>query len=769
MQKTKDDYVQISGVYPHLCAYTVEPGESAALNEVGIGAIVPWAGQLYMITYGAHHVDGSTHKLYSIDADMHQTIHPESVGGTPAGRMIHKESNQLFIGPYVIDAEGKIRVITPKAMPGRITAVAQHLEKPENMVYYVDMEGMIYEVDVYSLDVKFLFKKPVPGWHAKGAYTTQGRLVMSNNGEHPVFDPANDLQVEDLPPDEENAGVLAQWDGKTWEIVERRQFTEVTGPGGIYGSPDDHAPLWSVGWDRRSLRLKLLQDGEWYTYLLPKAAHNNDPKHGWFTEWPRIRAIGEGHMMMDMHGMFYAFPPSFCLGQTAGIAPIASHMRYIPDFCEWNGQIVLATDEASIMKNKHCGQPQSNLWFGTQADIKKWGPRSGYGGPWVEDRVQAGVWSDPLLVNGFDRRVVHLAVDTAATVSIEIDVDGSGTWQAWTDCAVPSFTALSIPADLQAVWMRFAVDRDCVATAYFHGTDAKLQDGDGELFKGLTSIGEDCYAGLLYPARETRGLEVVGADSATSYHVSRDFSFASASRDAALADKLAIDKLFEVDAASVIVTDGQVRYRLPKGDAAFDAPFDFGWPRALRELESERNLANIHGTFYEIPRSGFKVDPDWERMRPVSSHAKQIHDYCTWQGLLALSGVSADAIDDGHVFRGASGGAVWCGAIDDLWQLGKPTGIGGPWKKSCVKAEVPSDPYLMTGYDHKVLQLSADRPVTVRAEINIDHQSGWHHYKTFAVDPGDELGYTFPEAFSAHWIRFVCDKDCEVTAQLQYS
>ena len=763
------EYRMISGVYPHLCAYTVEPGESFKLDEVGIGAIVPWAERLYMITYGAHFPDGSTHKLYSIDAEMHQTIHPESVGGTPAGRMIHKESNQLLIGPYVIDAEGKVRVITPQSMPGRITAIARHLEKPGTMVYYVDMEGMIYEVDVYSLAVQLLFQKAVPGWHAKGAYTAQGRLVMSNNGEHGVHEAAQYFRVEDLPPDEENAGVLAQWDGKTWEIIERRQFTEVTGPGGIYGAPDENTPLWSIGWDRRSLRLKLLQDGQWHTYLLPKAAHNNDPKHGWFTEWPRIREIGNGRMMMDMHGMFYAFPKTFSLGNTGGIVPIASHMRYIPDFCEWNGRLVIATDEASVMGHKHCGQPQSNLWFGTFEDLQQWGPRSAYGGPWVRDEVKAGLWSDPLLVDGFDRRMVHVAASPAARVQIEIDVDGTGVWKAWKSCMVQDVATINIPADFKVVWMRFSFDRDCLATVYFHGTDAHLQEANAALFQGVAAVEQACTSGLLYPAKETRGLEVIGADDATSFHVSRELEFTATSRSAALTERLAIEPVFDVDDASVIVTDGKTRYRLPKGHAAFDKPFAFGWPRALREMESERNLANIHGTFYEIPRSGYVVDPDWERMRPVASHCKQIHDYCTWQGLLVLSGVATDAKEDGHVYRGQDGGAIWCGAIDDLWQLGKPTGVGGPWKDSGVIAGVPSDAYLMTGYDRKSLTLSADQEVTIRAEINIDHQSGWYPYETFVVEAGKPVTHAFPEDCSAHWIRFVAEQDCIATAWLVYA
>jgi hypothetical protein len=62
---------------------------------------------------------------------------PESVGGTPANRMIHKESNQLITGSYFIDANGNVRVVPLTVMPGRMTATARHLIDPANMVLFL--------------------------------------------------------------------------------------------------------------------------------------------------------------------------------------------------------------------------------------------------------------------------------------------------------------------------------------------------------------------------------------------------------------------------------------------------------------------------------------------------------------------------------------------------------------------------------------------------------------------------------------------------------
>jgi len=89
---------QWSGIYPNLAYFNNE-------GECGTGAVVPWADRLWVITYGPHLPYGSSDKLYEITPDLQQIVRPESVGGTPANRMIHVESKQLIIGPYFIDAE----------------------------------------------------------------------------------------------------------------------------------------------------------------------------------------------------------------------------------------------------------------------------------------------------------------------------------------------------------------------------------------------------------------------------------------------------------------------------------------------------------------------------------------------------------------------------------------------------------------------------------------------------------------------------------------
>ncbi|NIT83141.1 MAG: hypothetical protein GWM98_16910, partial [Nitrospinaceae bacterium] len=60
----------------------------------------------------------------------------------------------------------------------RLTATMRHLEDPENKVYFLSMEGPLFEADVHTLKVKQLFdlagELDLPEGsqpHFKGGYT----------------------------------------------------------------------------------------------------------------------------------------------------------------------------------------------------------------------------------------------------------------------------------------------------------------------------------------------------------------------------------------------------------------------------------------------------------------------------------------------------------------------------------------------------------------------------------------------------------------------
>ena len=130
--------------------------------------------------------------------------------------------------------------------------------------------------------------------------------------------------------------------------------------------------------------------------------------------------------------------------------------------------------------------------------------------------------------------------------------------------------------------------------------------------------------------------------------------------------------------------------------------------------------------------------------------------------------------DDGkvRVLRSTDGqAAVWAGAVDDLWSLGKPVGVGGPWKDTAVVAGAPSDPYLLTGYDQKSLTLSHNSatPVRIRVEVDLTGTGHWVTYRDFTVPPGKRIEHAFPAAYQAYWLRVVADTPTTATAWLTYN
>jgi len=796
----------ISGIYPHLAFWNPH-------DECGTGAVVPWAGRLWVITYAPHFPQGSEDKLYAITPDLQITAFNGSVGGTPANRMIHRETNQLLIGPYVIDQEGNVRVIPPARMPGRLTGNARHLFEPERKVYYATMEEGFYEVDLVTLEVTELFHddqesiqggqpadsvtaKPLadlPGYHGKGFYSGQGRVIYANNGEPS----AEARRRPDVP-----SGCLAEWDGQSpkWNIVRRNQFCDVRGPGGIHGNPNpDTDPVWAIGWDHRSLILMVLDGGQWHTYRLPKASHTYDGAHGWNTEWPRIHDIGEEDMVMNMHGMFWRFPRTFSHKNSAGLQPRSTYLKVVGDYCRWGDRLVFGCDDTakSAFLNT-CrakgqlaapGQSNSNLWFARPSILDELGPPLGRGGVWANEDVQAHQPSDPYLFQGFQRRGVHVEHNTDAPVkfTFEIDTEGNGQWRYFREVTVPGQSAawLSFDPDDPGIWIRVSTDRDCLGASIqftYSNADPRGREAD-PIFRGLAGLDSQNVSGGIVHVRgnnlKTLAFAAVRAEAGQLseprlYELDAGLRLQQVDDETALRwtlDNCAIpDHILFYDAASIIyIDDDGQRWRLPRGNPAFDTPGCLGPARIDREVVTERDLFHCGGIFYELPA---RNAGGFAKIRPIGRHEFRFQDYCSYRGMLIFTGVESDfPLDNPHILRSDDGRvALWAGVIDDLWKLGKPAGAGGPWQDSDVQAHVPSDPYLMTGFDNKTVMLShrSPRPVTMTLQVEIDGAGTWVDYRSFTVPAGESLTYPFPPEFSAYWIRAVCDQDTKATVRLKY-
>jgi len=458
----KDTPININGVFPNL---TMMGTSDKTRSESGIGALVPWADKLWMIGYVAH-IEGAGLGLYEISEDMAMKKHPQSVTGTFANRMVHNQSEQAIIGPHFIDKEGKVRTCQ-ELSKHRLAATMEHLTDPENKVYFLTMEGLFYECDVHTLEVKKLFDLvkgldiPKTGYvHFKDGYTGNGRVVVANNS----YDERDYLN-------ESYAGRLAEWDGKSdkWTVLECTAFVGLGGKNSmvykgksIYGNP-----IFATGWDKKSVILECYNDRtkKWKRYRLPKGSHSFD--HAWNTEWMRIREAQTERFIMDAHGIFYELPMMTYGGHVWGIKPISYHLRVVPDFCFWRGMFVMAGDQTDY----GVGQPQSGLLFQNIDDLWGYGKPTGWGAVWQSDTVSAGEASDPFLMTGFDKKTLHLKNEGKDNVeiTIEVDVEGNEDWAAYKTIKVNKggYQYHTFPDGYAAHWVRIKASKSSVITAQF--------------------------------------------------------------------------------------------------------------------------------------------------------------------------------------------------------------------------------------------------------------------------------------------------------------
>ena len=460
-------HTHISGVFPHLA---VKAEHFPQRTETGIGALMPWADRLWFVTYVAHKSpSGGGTGLFSVDDELTLVKHPESVVGTYANRMVHHESDQIVIGPHVIDTAGQVRTFTD-LVDLRLTATARHLTDPAHWVYMLGMEGELYEANVETLECRLvadlqqeLNSGPpgAPGYsvlHMKGAYTAHGRLVVANNTYNNLDHTGAAAQ-----------GRLAEWDGNTWTILDTAQYNEITGAVSGIGTA-----TFATGQDRASAILRVFVDGAWSVYRLPKGTHTQD--HTYTTEWPRLREIESERWLLDTCGTLFELPAMQYAGRVWGVRPVCTHLRIIGDFCAWNGLLVMAGDQTTPIgdTNAYVGQPQANLWLGKSDDLWQWGKPQGWGGPWYRTPIAAETPSDPYLMTGYDHKCVHLAHDQDGPVSFALQVDfcGDGDWHTLETVTVPStgYKAYCFPEGFSAHWVRFVSSRACTASAQLHYT-----------------------------------------------------------------------------------------------------------------------------------------------------------------------------------------------------------------------------------------------------------------------------------------------------------
>lgn len=422
-------------------------------SECGVGALLPWADVLWAVTYNSHTPrTGTGLSLWRIDSSLKaDRVHNHD--GTHANRYVHTASSQAIVGPYVIDRSGRWRFVE-RFKNERLTSTMTHLTAPKERVYMLTMEGLLYEMDVADLKVNLVAdlvkqfgidKRP----HFKGGVTAQRRVAVTNNGFYEFG---------------ENQAGLFEWDGTTWRAISRKPHMDCA------ARNDMGEVLFATGWDEMSALFWALVKGRWQRRRLPKASHTFD--HAWQTEWTRIREVETERFLMDAHGMFYELQPIAFQDAIWGVKPICHHLRIVPDYCAFRGLLALGGNQTSpnADNNPLGGQPQSGIWFGKTDDLWQWGKPAGWGGVWRKTAVNAGEVSDPFLMTGFDRKVLHVTTDKTASIAIEVDFLGTGEWQTYRQTRESGYRYHVFEPGFSAHWVRLRAGDACVATAEFFYT-----------------------------------------------------------------------------------------------------------------------------------------------------------------------------------------------------------------------------------------------------------------------------------------------------------
>ena len=143
--------------------------------------------------------------------------------------------------------------------------------------------------------------------------------------------------------------------------------------------------------------------------------------------------------------------------------------------------------------------------------------------------------------------------------------------------------------------------------------------------------------------------------------------------------------------------------------------------------------------------------------------------------LLVLTGNQATPMEFNGRMRDNTAGQpqanLWFGTTDDLWNFGRPKGAGAVWLNTPVRAGQASDPFLMNGFENKVVHLRHDagQPVRFTLEVDFLGDGSWAPYTTVEVPASGYAAYPFPAGFSAEWVRVRVDRDGVATAHFIYN
>jgi hypothetical protein len=414
-----------------------EAADSVGSSEFGVGALMPWADGLYIQTYVSNRDAlptggtpwGQGAGLFRMERDRSIRKVFADNGCNPA-RMVHYNSSThvqtLFIGICRVDNAGVVTPI-PAFSPGggtygfeRICGYSMHWDpaKKNTHIHAMSMDGYIYDIALATLAVTRGEKvsatlgvtaDPEGISHGKSLYRSHGARVYATFNNDPPY------------------GRIGRWNGSAWVDVEPAHTAAWINVG---GATDSYGLTWATGHDNKSVVLLLLDVANIAAASIRKfrLPYNTESwKPYWNQEWMRLRQIESERFLLDAFGVWYELSQATDQGLNATVttamprlSALGSHARIVPDFCVFDGALVLGGNHGSGVHGAwEAGQAAGGLEFTSIDELAARRP-TGHGYWWRDTPVAALTESEPMLARGFGQACLNLVNDgaTATTVTV---------------------------------------------------------------------------------------------------------------------------------------------------------------------------------------------------------------------------------------------------------------------------------------------------------------------------------------------------------------
>jgi hypothetical protein len=405
---------------------------SKFLANEPVMALLPLGSRLWVAQEG---------RVFAINQQGGGTLeHQTKLGIGGRNRLALPGSGNGILGATLIESGGK--VLPLEGLVGaNLVGTCRH--PSDGRLCFLTEDGKLLGMDISTKAVGPIFDQLPKALGISGSQPRMRGLFAAHDRLYVV----NDVLGEPNATTLKAAGRLAEWDWRgAWRIIETSPFVDVTGIESAGG--ERHDVIFALGYDEYSAVLRVRHQQQWKRYRLPWREPEFSPDSG------KIREIGLGKWLVQAWGNFYLLQPPVGNSAAPRIRALSGGGDLLQDVCAWQGKIVLAGGQDDIAS----GSPQSLLEFTTLEKLAA-GPKvMGKATFWRKSSMLANQVSDPLLIQGFDKKTLHLNNDSDQPIQIDLEIDATGTDQFAVlyrvELAPRAYVPYVFPQGYSASWLR---------------------------------------------------------------------------------------------------------------------------------------------------------------------------------------------------------------------------------------------------------------------------------------------------------------------------